>query len=76
MRRLFLIRNLPDGLRKDLGQCCRWDVTGNASAMRRTFDYMLGKCRVLCNPRGYPINRITGEYENPQFDPQLIIDVE
>jgi predicted phosphodiesterase len=41
-----------------------------------SFDYMLGKCRVLCNPRGYPINRITGEYENPQFDPQLIIDVE
>jgi predicted phosphodiesterase len=40
-----------------------------------SFDYMLGKCRVLCNPRGYPINRITGEYENPKFDSQLIVEV-
>lgn len=40
-----------------------------------SFDYMLGKCRVVCNPRGYPINRITGEYENPKFNSQLIVEV-
>lgn len=41
-----------------------------------SFDYMLGKCRVLCNPRGYPINRITGKYENQNFNSQLIVEVE
>lgn len=40
-----------------------------------SFDYTLGKCRVLCNPRGYPINRMTGAYENPEFDSQLIVEV-
>jgi predicted phosphodiesterase len=40
-----------------------------------SFDYILGKCRVVCNPRGYPINRITGEYENPKFNSQLIVEV-
>lgn len=40
-----------------------------------SFDYLHGKCRVLCNPRGYPVNRITGEYENPGFNSQLIVEV-
>jgi hypothetical protein len=40
-----------------------------------SFDYMLGKSRVVCNPRGYPINRGTGEYENPKFNSQLIVEV-
>lgn len=32
------------------------------------FDYMLGGTRVLCNPHGYP-------RENPNFNPNLIMDV-
>ncbi len=40
-----------------------------------SFDYGLGMCRVMCNPRGYPVNRMTGTYENPNFNPQLIIGV-
>jgi Icc-related predicted phosphoesterase len=32
-------------------------------------DYMLGKTRVVCNPRGY------AESPNPDFDPELVIQV-
>ncbi len=38
-----------------------------------SFDYHLGKCRVVCNPRGYP--RWQGTYENPSFDAQKIFEV-
>ncbi|WP_434718153.1 metallophosphoesterase [Paraburkholderia sp. A1BS-2L] len=43
-------------------------------------DYTVGKCRVICNPRGYPLNRLTGSrnpkaYENPLFNPGLIVDL-
>lgn len=41
-------------------------------------DYRLGKCRVICNPRGYPgRNRATPAlpYENAKFDPRKVIDV-
>jgi 3',5'-cyclic AMP phosphodiesterase CpdA len=37
-------------------------------------DYEIDGCRVLCNPRGYP-NK-DGSFENPQWDPKLVIDVE
>jgi hypothetical protein len=33
-----------------------------------SFDYRVGSCRVLCNPRGY-VSRRTGDPENPAFDP-------
>jgi len=26
--------------------------------------------------QGYPINRISGEYENPKFNSQLIVEVQ
>jgi len=32
-------------------------------------DYMIGQTRVVCNPRGYP------ESPNPNFNPQLVIEV-
>ncbi len=39
-------------------------------------DYRVGGCRVLCNPRGYPLGkRGEGLPENPQFDPALIVTV-
>lgn len=36
-------------------------------------DYMIGKTRVVCNPRGYP--KRGGGYENSNFNPEMIIDV-
>jgi predicted phosphodiesterase len=38
-----------------------------------SFDYEVGRCRVLCNPRGY-INA-SGATENTQFNPRLVITV-
>jgi hypothetical protein len=36
-----------------------------------TFDYMVGSCRVICNPRGY-----TGYEERAtEFDPTIGFDV-
>lgn len=35
-----------------------------------SFDYTIGKCKVICNPRGYK-----NYEENPQFNPNLVIDV-
>lgn len=30
--------------------------------------------RVICNPRGYPLGWHKSEFENPRFDPALLID--
>ncbi|WP_207001346.1 metallophosphoesterase family protein [Trinickia mobilis] len=43
-------------------------------------DYTVGKCRVICNPRGYPLHRLTGSldhnaYENPLFNPALVVEL-
>jgi hypothetical protein len=46
-----------------------------------SFDYVVGKCRVVANPRGYARNRLYAEspsqleWENPAFDPQLVVEV-
>lgn len=44
-----------------------------------SYDYSLGdskrSVRVVCNPRGYPFNRLKDEYENSAFNPGLLIDV-
>lgn len=46
-----------------------------------SFDYKVRRCRVVANPRGYAINRRTAnspdelEWENPAFDPELVIEV-
>ncbi len=37
------------------------------------FDYNRGRCRVLSNPRGYPMGN--GLFENGAFNPHLLIDV-
>ncbi|MEO6972039.1 MAG: metallophosphoesterase [Rhodoferax sp.] len=37
-----------------------------------SYDYMVGKTRVLCNPRGYFRNDIG---ENARFDPNLVISI-
>lgn len=41
--------------------------------MHDSFDYVVGKCRVVCNPRGY--RQRDGRTENKQFDPNLIVEV-
>jgi Calcineurin-like phosphoesterase len=38
-----------------------------------SFDYRVGKCRVLCNPRGYQVGRKLPE--NLRFDGGLIVEV-
>lgn len=45
--------------------------------LHNSSDYQLGKCRVICNPRGYPgRNRLRPElpYENSGFEPMKVID--
>jgi len=46
--------------------------------VHQSSDYRVGRCRVVCNPRGYPgRNRSnpTHEYENTGYDPMKTIDV-
>lgn len=46
-----------------------------------SFDYRVGNARVIANPRGYAKNRLMAstpadlEWENPAFDPALVIDL-
>ena len=37
-----------------------------------SFDYAARGTRVLCNPRGYPMQ---GTFENPLFDPALVVEL-
>ena len=39
--------------------------------MHDSFDYMIGRTRVICNPRGYFPDQL-----NPRFDPSLVVDVQ
>ena len=45
-----------------------------------SFDYRLHNkdrsVRVVCNPRGYPLSRVTDVYENHAFNRQLLVDVQ
>lgn len=47
-----------------------------------SFDYRVGDCRVVANPRGYPLNRYSVasvkhlEFENPNFQYACVIDTE
>lgn len=38
-------------------------------------DYVVGNCRVISNPRGYPGHRPSDGRENPNFDPTTIIEI-
>lgn len=41
-----------------------------------SLDYQVGKCRVVANPRGYPLNSYGQiRWENPDFEPQKIITI-
>ena len=44
-----------------------------------SFDYEVSDARqsvrVVCNPRGYPLSRVTDIYENSNFNPKLLIDL-
>jgi predicted phosphodiesterase len=41
--------------------------------MHSSFDYKIGKCRVVCNPLGY--RGRSGDAENEHFDPNFIVEV-
>jgi len=65
--------NLPDEL--VLGAAL-W-IHGHAHS---SFDYRIGQDgragRLVCNPRGYPLGRLSpGAFENPGFDPGLTLEV-
>lgn len=36
--------------------------------------YRVGACRVVCNPRGYPLGWIANEFENPHFNDQFVME--
>jgi Icc-related predicted phosphoesterase len=38
-----------------------------------SFDYRIGRTRVVCNPAGYPLP--TGQLENTAFEPALLVDL-
>ncbi len=38
-----------------------------------SFDYVHGRTRVVCNPRGYPMR--DGSLENARFDPAFVVEV-
>lgn len=40
-----------------------------------SFDYLVGKTRVVCNPRGYPVSVGHCGFENPAFDPRFTVDI-
>jgi predicted phosphodiesterase len=57
-------------------------VAGNVDVyfhghVHNSCDYQLGGCRVVVNPRGYPLNRFDphSKFENPHFNPGLVIEV-
>jgi Icc-related predicted phosphoesterase len=39
-----------------------------------SFNYRVGNCRVVCNPRGYM--NWHGDFENPDFDPGLVVEID
>lgn len=48
--------------------------------IHRSMDYMVGGCRVICNPRGYPKRHSINPgalvaFENPKFAPAFVIDI-
>jgi predicted phosphodiesterase len=46
-----------------------------------SFDYEVEGCRVIANPRGYPMNRPSAKliaeltFENKSFDPRLVVEI-
>ena len=37
--------------------------------------YEVNGCQVICNPRGYPMDKLATHYENQVFNPGLLLDV-
>jgi Icc-related predicted phosphoesterase len=40
-----------------------------------SFDYTVGECRVVCNPRGYLLGRSKRVPENDDFNPAFVVDI-
>lgn len=43
--------------------------------MHNSSDYSIGRCRVVCNPMGYPGSYQRMRPENPDFDPNFIVEI-
>jgi hypothetical protein len=40
-----------------------------------SFDYRVGECRVVCNPRGYMLGVSRRVPENDDFNPAFVVDI-
>jgi predicted phosphodiesterase len=40
-----------------------------------SFDYTIGRTRVVCNPRGYPVSVGQCGFENLAFDPRFLVEI-
>jgi DNA repair exonuclease SbcCD nuclease subunit len=44
--------------------------------LHKNSDYTIGNCRVVCNPRGYPVSSLkNAPRENPDFNLELVIEI-
>jgi hypothetical protein len=44
--------------------------------IHKSSDYTIGNCRVVCNPRGYPMSSLrNAPRENPAFNPDMVIEI-
>lgn len=49
--------------------------------VHNSFDYQIGRCRVIANPAGYVLNRRSikqihdAQFENPEFNPRLVVEI-
>ncbi len=50
-----------------------WWIHGHTHSSHR---YSIGKATVLSNPRGYPKRGLVPRFENPAFQPDLIIEID
>lgn len=67
----YFINNLPD-THPLFQQVPLW-VHGHTHS---SFDYRVGNCRVVCNPRGYLQRHRDGLPENPDYSPSFHVQVE
>lgn len=40
-----------------------------------SYAYEVKGCQVICNPRGYPLDKLATRYENKAFNPGLLLDL-
>jgi predicted phosphodiesterase len=54
-----------------VAQCNLW-IHGHTHTSQR---YLIEQCEVVANPRGYPWRSGPAPFENPQFNPELVVEI-